>query len=191
MKIYIILLTFILVNNLEWETETDCGSPSLDLTQTMDELATTCDTTVSGCCVLTGIYQLKDEAICVKINNKEDRDERIAKIKEYEGVGATKLKLKCQGENERKLESNCQVDQDPSEENCKKSLEGNKKCCYVEIGKGEQKACISFPDDMDLDTISEAVLAAKTLDVKLKVECSSIFIKYTLSVILLSILFIL
>lgn len=130
----------------------------------------------SQCCFATGQEYLESTNICVKVVNYKSVESRIEKVKQLNQI-ATGVYLDCG--NTKEFKSTCGVDSPSSISQCTKSKTNNKdtECCYVKIKSERFKgtSCMEFPH-MDINTIGEAIDAAKTIDVTLEVKCNSTFI---------------
>ena len=93
---------------------------------------------------------------------------------------STEIVLDC-GQS-KELQSNCGSGDLKSPSDCSKGkVDDGKRCCYVHIKRGdntESSGCRIFPL-LDINTIGEAVVAAKTLNVSLDVDCSSVMMNFS------------
>lgn len=129
------------------------------------------------CCFARGQEVLQSQSICVKVFDYENAQSRIDKVKELSTI-ATGVYLDCG--NTKQFKSTCGVESPSSITQCTKAQTGNDntECCYVKI-KSENfngASCKEFPH-MDINTIGEAVDAAKTINVTLEVKCNATFMK--------------
>lgn len=158
--------------------ESECG---IDNPMTPDD----CILTKRGCCFARGQEVLESKAICVTVENYENAQSRIDKVKELSTI-ATGVYLDCG--NTKQFKSTCGVESPSSITQCTKAKTGNDntECCYVKIKSDRYKgtSCMEFPH-MDINTIGEAVDAAKTINVTLEVKCNATFMKIGYYMILL------
>ena len=138
------------------------------------------------CCYVEGEKDLSIRRSCILIENTSEK--RIEVIEELSEI-ATKVKVDCNTPKE--FESNCGTSTDPnSEKDCSNGYEGDKKCCFVKI-TSEQftgKGCREF-DSININTIGEAVVAAKTVGAELEVKCNSFLLRINIVILLLFSLF--
>ena len=129
------------------------------------------------CCFATGQEVLESKSICVTVENYEEPQSRIDKVKELSTV-ATGVYLDCG--NTKQFKSTCGVESPSSITQCTKAKtdSDDTECCYVKIKSDRFKgtSCMEFPH-MDINTIGEAVDAAKTINVTLEVKCNATFMK--------------
>ncbi len=137
------------------------------------------------CCFVEGEKDLLRRTSCVVIEDTSEK--RIELIEELSEI-ATKLRVDCNSKKEFKSE--CGNSQNPeSAKDCSDGGEG--KCCFVRI-TSEQfsgKACRKF-QSIDINTIGEAVVAAKTVGAELEVLCDFHFLNINYFVFSLFLLFI-
>ena len=141
------------------------------------------------CCYVEGEKDLLKRTSCILIeNNSEKRIELIEELSEI----ATKLKVDCGVD--KSFDSECGIDTNSvpdSVEDCRDGTLGDEKCCFVKI-KSPQfngKACRKFKS-IDINTIGEAVVAAKTVGAELEVKCNFILLSINYSILLLFLLYI-
>ena len=126
-------------------------------------------TTNPKCCFLEGEKDLIKRTACVLIiDNPESRIELIQELSEI----ATKLKVDCG--STKSFTSDCGSPNPSSEKDCSGGSSG-KKCCFVKITSPQftGQACKEF-ESIDINTIGEAVVAAKTVNAELDVKCNYI-----------------
>ena len=126
-------------------------------------------TTTPKCCFLEGEKDLIKRTACVLIiDNPDSRIELIQELSEI----ATKLKVDCG--STKSFTSDCGSSNPSSEKDCSGGSSG-KKCCFVKITSPQftGQACKEF-ESIDINTIGEAVVAAKTVNAELDVKCNYI-----------------
>ena len=127
------------------------------------------DTSTTKCCFLEGEKDLIKRTACVLIiDNPDSRIELIQELSEI----ATKLKVDCG--STKSFTSDCGSSNPSSEKDCSGGSSG-KKCCFVKITSPQftGQACKEF-ESIDINTIGEAVVAAKTVNAELDVKCNYI-----------------
>ena len=125
------------------------------------------------CCYVEGEKDLLKRTSCVLINsNSGDRIELVEELSEI----ATKVKVDCGVPKE--FHSECGNGDNPDSEKDCSGNSGNRKCCFVKISSPQfnGKACRLFPS-IDINTIGEAVVAAKTVGADLEVKCNFFWLK--------------
>ena len=135
----------------------------------------------TGCCYVEGEKNLLTITACVLL--EDDSEERIKLIQDL-GEIATKLNVDCG--QEKKFESDCGINEKKEKSDCFDDPDSDGKCCFIKISSPqfEGQGCKKF-DDISLNDIGEAVVAAKTIDAELKVECESCFLNINLSILIL------
>ena len=126
---------------------------------------TTCIPTGQKCCFVEGEKDLLRRTACIIIEDTQEK--RIEVIEELSEI-ATKLRVDCNSKKE--FQSDCGSQNPDSAKDCS---DDDKKCCFVKI-TSEQfngKACRKFKS-IDINTIGEAVVAAKTVGAELEVKCN-------------------
>ena len=178
MSLYISIF-FILFTNSFCEIEdfvSDClpvGTNTMPLTANECILSGVVTGTTNRCCFATGQILLQTKQICITVNEYQDITKRVDIINELNQY-ATAVKLDCGVP--RVLPHTCSYDNpDPeSVSQCTDAETGNKDtdCCYVSIKSDAYNgtSCIEFPH-LDINTIGEAVVAAKTINATLFVSC--------------------
>ena len=133
------------------------------------------------CCYVEGEKNLITRKACVLIENTET--ERIQLIEDLSEI-ATKINVDCGDEKE--FNSDCGINNKNEKEDCFKDTSGGGECCFVKIKspRFEGQGCKKF-DSISLNTIGEAVVAARTIDAELEVECISYFLKQNLFIFML------
>ena len=143
-------------------------------------------TTNPKCCFLEGEKDLIRRTACVKIiDNEKNRIELIQELSEI----ATKLKVDCG--STKSFTSNCGSSNPSDEKDCSESSSG-KKCCFVKITSPQftGQACREF-ESIDINTIGEAVVAAKTVNAELDVKCNYIYLNMNFYIFVLFLLYLL
>ena len=132
------------------------------------------------CCYVEGEKNLLKITACVLL--EDDSEERIKLIQDL-GEIATKLNVDCG--QEKKFESDCGINEKKEKSDCFDDPDSDGKCCFIKISSPqfEGQGCKKF-DDISLNDIGEAVVAAKTIDAKLEVECESCFLNINLSILI-------
>jgi len=204
---FLFSLLFLFSNSQnEYETipKSDCGKNielnNPNITDCIDQNPETNKNKEKLCCHLSAIYGIDSKlSTCILLEN--DSKTRIKKIKEINKY-ATKVKLDC-GLG-KKFNSDCgnyknENNKEPNNVNdCKDNeLNENEQCCLIEIKSGkkenegiEQKFCHKFKKKLDINTIGEAVVAASTIDVDLKVNCYCMFINNNFNLMLMFLFFV-
>ena len=134
-----------------------------------------------SCCYVEGEKDLLKRTSCVLI--KDNSDDRIELIEELSQI-ATKLKVDCN--SPKSFNSDCGSSSPNSEEDCSTGNSGNDKCCFIKITSPQfsGKACKLF-HSIDINTIGEAVVAAKTVKAELDVKCNCFLLKLNYYILLL------
>ena len=127
---------------------------------------------------------------CVLIENTSEK--RIELIEELSEI-ATKLKVDCN--TTKTFDSDCGItdgSEPDSASDCSRDYNGNKKCCFVKIVSPQftGKACREF-ESIDINTIGEAVVASKTVNAELEVECNSLLLNINYTILFLFLYYIL
>ena len=135
------------------------------------------------CCYLEGEKDLLKRSSCVLIEDSSEK--RIELIEELSEI-ATKLKVDCN--STKNFESDCANDgvtEPKSLNDCSKNS-GNLKCCFIKINSPQfsGNACKLF-ESIDINTIGEAVVAAKTVNAELEVHCNLLFLSLKNAIFLL------
>ena len=140
------------------------------------------------CCYVEGEKDLLKRTSCVLIEDSSEK--RIELIEELNEI-ATKLKVDCGSTKSFQSECGKSIGNEAeSLEDCK-GWTGEEKCCLVAINSPQftGKACRLFKS-IDINTIGEAVVAAKTVGAELEVKCSYILLSINYSILLLFLLYI-
>ena len=147
---------------------------------------TTTPTSGTKCCFLEGEKDLIRRTACVII--EDTSDSRIELIQDLSEI-ATKLNVDCG--NTKSFESNCGIDNPSSEKDCSGGS-SSKKCCFVKITSPQftGQACREF-ENIDINTIGEAVVAAKTVNAELDVKCNYIHLNMNYYIFVLFLLYLL
>ena len=142
------------------------------------------------CCYVEGEKDLLKRSSCVLIENTSEK--RIELINELSEI-ATKLKVDCNTTKE--FPSDCGItdgNEPNSASDCSKNYNGGKKCCFIKI-VSEQftgKACKEF-ESININTVGEAVVAAKTVGAELEVKCKSVLLNINYRILFLFLYYIL
>ena len=133
------------------------------------------------CCYVEGEKNLLKITACVLL--EDDSEERIKLIQDL-GEIATKLNVDCG--QEKKFESDCGVGEKKEKSDCFDDPDSDGKCCFIKISSPqfEGQGCKKF-DSISLNDIGEAVVAAKTIDAELEVECESCFLNINVMILIL------
>ena len=141
------------------------------------------------CCYLEGEKDLLKRSSCVLIEDLSEK--RIELIEELSEI-ATKLKVDCN--STKNFESDCANDgiAEPKSLNDCSKPSGNQKCCFIRINSPQfsGNACRLF-ESIDINTIGEAVVAAKTVNAELEVHCKFFFLSLKNTILLLFLLYLL
>ena len=123
------------------------------------------------CCYVEGEKNLIKRTACVLIQNNED--ERIKLVQDLSEI-ATRIKVDCG--QQKVFNSDCGINGKKEKNDCFNDPNTDK-CCFVKISSSqfEGQGCKLF-DSISLNDIGEAVVAAKTVDADLEVECGSCFL---------------
>ena len=141
------------------------------------------------CCYLEGEKDLLKRSACVLIEDSSEK--RIELIEELSEI-ATKLKVDCN--STKQFESDCAnngITEPNSLDDCSKD-NGNLKCCFIKINSPQfsGNACKLF-ESIDINTIGEAVVAAKTVGAEMEVHCNLFFLSLKNIIFLLFLLYLL
>ena len=144
------------------------------------------NTNTPKCCFLEGEKDLIKRTACVSII--DNHDSRIELIQELSEI-ATKLKVDCG--SPKTFTSDCGSPNPSSEKDCPEGSSG-KRCCFVKISSPQftGQACRQF-DSIDINTIGEAVVAAKTVNAELDVKCNYINLNMNYYLFILFLLYLL
>ena len=161
----------------------DTACTSVTPTSSEDCLNVQINTTANPsnvCCYVRRQVDLQILHECTVIDNSTSSAyaNRISRIHEYM-ENSTQIVLDC-GQS-KELQSNCGPNNPKSPPDCSKTRLDGKRCCYVHIKRGdntESSGCKVLPL-LDINTIGEAVVAAKTLNVSLDVDCSSVMMNFS------------
>lgn len=121
------------------------------------------------CCLVEGEKDLYQRSACVLVVDEEES--RIKLIEEMSEI-ATKLRVDCG--SEKVFKSDCGVDNPSSQGDCKLDYNSETdKCCFIKIDSPQFSgyACRKFTN-ININTIGEAVVAAKTVGATLEVLCN-------------------
>jgi len=120
------------------------------------------------CCYIEGEKDLKKKTACILVTDTQEK--RIEAITEMTSI-ATGVKLNCGSQKE--FPSDCGSDNPSSISDCTKDhLSDGYDCCFINV-ESEQytgKGCKKYKN-IDINTIGEAVVAARTVGAKLTVDC--------------------
>ena len=124
------------------------------------------------CCYVEGEKNLIKRTACVLI--EDSSEERIKYIQDLSEI-ATKINVDC-GQT-KQFESDCGINNKKDKDECFADSDSNSKCCFIKINSPqfEGQGCKKF-NSISLNDIGEAVVAAKTVDAELEVECKSYFL---------------
>lgn len=179
----IICVSLITLIQSEIEFESDCGiSSPLE--------ASDCLSYGGDCCFSKGNVLLQTKKICINVVNKDDQESRTEMIKEL-SQQATGVTLDCGVEKE--FSNTCNIDNpEPKEASDCTSFDTGEEdvhCCFVKIKSSSYKgtSCKQYTN-LDINTIGEAVVAAKTIGVVFEVDCISNYIRTALNTILITFL---
>lgn len=121
------------------------------------------------CCLVKGYQDITQSSVCIKLNKTliQSQENRIDIIKKL-STETTGVTLDCG--IPKKFESTCGAPNPSDSKDCNKN---GKTCCYVEVKSDSfsGKACRAFNSELDINTIGEAVVAAKTVGAELIVDC--------------------
>ena len=125
----------------------------------------------NNCCYVEGEKNLITRTACVTITGGPE--ERIKYIQDLSEI-ATKIKVDC-GQT-KQFKSDCGINTQKNKDDCFAD-KSNGKCCFIKINSPqfEGQGCRKFKS-ISLNDIGEAVVAAKTVDADLEVECKSNFL---------------
>ena len=128
----------------------------------------------NNCCYVEGEKNLITRTACVTITGGTgDPEARIKYIQDLSEI-ATKIKVDCG--QPKKFDSDCGINPKKNKDDCFAD-KSNGKCCFIKINSPqfEGQGCRKFKS-ISLNDIGEAVVAAKTVDADLEVECKSNFL---------------
>ena len=169
--IFTILLSQIIISSSTHDSfSNECGPYSGEVED--NPSSTDCIGQSTGstttCCYVEGEKDLVKKTACIAITNTQE--ERINAIKELNTI-ATGVKIDCG--TQKTFPSDCGVDNPTSKENCNHDvLSDGYHCCFISI-KSDQytgNGCKKYKN-LDINTIGEAVVAAKTVGAVLEVDC--------------------
>ena len=125
----------------------------------------------NNCCYVEGEKNLITRTACVTITGGSEA--RIKYIQELSEI-ATKINVDC-GQT-KEFDSDCGINPIKNKDDCFAD-KSNGKCCFIKINSPqfEGQGCRKFKS-ISLNDIGEAVVAAKTVDADLEVECKSNFL---------------
>ena len=125
----------------------------------------------NNCCYVEGEKNLITRTACVTITGGSK--ERIKYIQDLSEI-ATKINVDCGQLKE--FDSDCGINSKKNKDDCFAD-KSNGKCCFIKINSPqfEGQGCRKFKS-ISLNDIGEAVVAAKTVDADLEVECKSNFL---------------
>ena len=125
----------------------------------------------NNCCYVEGEKNLITRTACVTITGGPE--ERIKYIQDLSEI-ATKINVDCGQPKE--FHSDCGINPKKNKDDCFAD-KSNGKCCFIKINSPqfEGQGCRKFKS-ISLNDIGEAVVAAKTVDADLEVECKSNFL---------------
>ena len=126
------------------------------------------------CCYVEGEKDLKTKTACILVTDtQEDRIEAITEM----ATIATGVKLDCGSTKE--FPTDCGSDNPNSASDCTQDhLSDGYDCCFINIESNQYngKGCKKYKN-IDINTIGEAVVAARTVGAKLTVDCFAFFFK--------------
>ena len=125
----------------------------------------------NNCCYVEGEKNLIKRTACVTITGGSEA--RIKYIQDLSEI-ATKINVDCGQLKE--FDSDCGINSKKNKDDCFAD-KSNGKCCFIKINSPqfEGQGCRKFKS-ISLNDIGEAVVAAKTVDADLEVECKSNFL---------------
>ena len=183
--IFILINYFHLIKSIHNSFKNECGPyQGLDdtiLMPTKEDCISTEVTSSQKCCYVEGEQNLIKRKACVLI--EDNAEERIKLIQEL-GEIATKINVNCG--QEKKFVSDCGINEKAEKGDCYADKDTEGKCCFIKISSPqfEGQGCKKF-DSISLNDIGEAVVAAKTINAELEVECNSIFLNINFSILVL------
>ena len=189
-KLLLLLINFFhFIKSAHNSFKNECGpykglEDSFLMPKKEDCLSDSSPTSPNKCCYVEGEKNLIKRTACVVIEN--DSEERIKLIQDLSEI-ATKIKVDCG--QQKVFESDCGINGKKEKEDCFGDHD-NDKCCFVKISSPQFKGqgCKKF-SDISLNDIGEAVVAAKTVDAELEVECGSFFLNMSLIAYILILFF--
>ena len=188
-RILILLYQIILITSAHDSFSNECGPYTGEVED--NPTSTQCIGQSTGstttCCYIEGEKDLAIKTACIAITNTQE--ERIKAVKELNSI-ATGVKIDCG--STKTFPSDCGVNNPTSKENCNNDhLDDGYDCCFISI-KSEQytgNGCKKYKS-LDINTIGEAVVAAKTVGAELQVDCFGKWINcFVYSVFILVFLF--
>ena len=197
-KLFILIINFFYIFSTTTHNSftSDCGNYS-GKTWTQNEIEPTntdCydinnidETSSTLCCFVSGIENLNKKTACFSLANSAE--ERIKTIYEMEEI-ATKIKIDCG--IKKSFVHDCGVE-NPTNANQCNLLEGQSgQCCLINIKSEDYNGsfCKLFNRKLDINTIGDAVLAAKTVNAILDVNCNINKIKENLIILFTFIMFV-
>ena len=138
-----------------------------------------CINSGSTCCYVEGEKNLIKRTACITIDSGSDA--RIKYIQDLSEI-ATKIKVDCG--QQKVFESDCGINPQKNKDDCFAD-KSNGKCCFIKINSPqfEGQGCRRFAS-ITLNDIGEAVVAAKTVDADLEVECISNFLNKNFGILI-------
>ena len=139
------------------------------------------------CCFVSGIENLIEKTACFNLTNSAE--ERIKTISEMEEI-ATKIKIDCG--IKKSFEHDCGVENPTNANQCNLLSGQSGACCLINIKSDDYNGsfCKHFTKKLDINTIGDAVLAAKTVNAILDVNCNINKIKENLIILFTFIMFV-
>jgi len=198
-KIFIYIINFILIfstTTTHNSFTSDCGTYSGQLWEKniVEPKQEDCydinnidQTSSSFCCLVSGIENLNEKTACFNLENNPTV--RIKTIKEMEEI-ATKIKIDCG--IKKSFTNDCGEANADNANQCNLNQGQTGQCCLITIESNDfnGKFCKHFNNKLDINTIGDAVVAAKTVGAKLEVNCNIKMINANLFVLLTAIIFV-
>ena len=172
-KVILIFINYFhLIKSAEVSFKNDCGPFNGLEDPILMPKKEDCINAGSGCCYVEGEKNLIRRTACVTIGGtSKDRIKYIEDLSEI----ATKINVDCR--QQKQFESDCGKNTKTNKDDCFADKTSGGKCCFIKIDSPQFKGqgCRKF-DSISLNDIGEAVVAAKTVDAELEVECKSNFL---------------
>ena len=169
--ILIFINYFHLIKSSHASFKNDCGPYIGSESSILMPKKSDCIDPDNNCCYVEGEKNLIKRTACVTITGGSEA--RIKYIQDLSEI-ATKIKVDC-GQT-KEFDSDCGINPKKNKDDCFAD-KSNGKCCFIKINSPqfEGQGCRKFKS-ISLNDIGEAVVAAKTVDADLEVECKSNFL---------------
>ena len=175
-KVILIFINyFTLIKSSQVSFKNDCGPFNGLENSILMPKKSDCINAGNDCCYVEGEKNLIRRTACVTITGGSDG--RIKYIQDLSEI-ATKINVDCG--QQKVFVSDCGINTKKNKDDCFAD-KSNGKCCFIKINSPqfEGQGCRKFKS-ISLNDIGEAVVAAKTVDADLEVECKGYFLNKNL-----------